>query len=151
ARARDTGAQKWLREPDSLNASVVRCRPADISFRVSSTAAAGRAEAIVALAHQCIRNTIATDASASAKFALTADSVRGPKPEPPTAAGSVIPNSPARLIESIASAEKLPALSCRAAFAANTPSAISLLLETAVSWFMSPSQSYRVDHLTSIR
>jgi hypothetical protein len=34
--ALETGAQKWLRDPDSENASVVRWRPAAISFRTDA-------------------------------------------------------------------------------------------------------------------
>jgi hypothetical protein len=53
--ARETGAQKWLRDPASLNAKVVRCLPAEMSLSVCATAAPGRAAAIVALAHTCIK------------------------------------------------------------------------------------------------
>ena len=53
-RARDTGAQKWLRDPASLNASVVRCLPAPISFSTSSVAAWGRAASIVAIPQTCM-------------------------------------------------------------------------------------------------
>ena len=53
--ARDTGAQKWLRDPASLNASVDKCRPAAISLSVGATVASLRAAAIVAVAQTCIR------------------------------------------------------------------------------------------------
>ena len=53
--ARETGAQKWLRDPVSLNASVDKCRPAAISFSVGATAAPLRAAAIVAAAQPCMR------------------------------------------------------------------------------------------------
>jgi hypothetical protein len=39
--ARLTGAQKWLRDPCSLNASVERCRPAAASRRIFSVRSGG--------------------------------------------------------------------------------------------------------------
>ena len=55
-RARETGAQKWLRDAASLNASVGKCRPAPISFSVGTTPAPLRAAAIVAAAQMCMRS-----------------------------------------------------------------------------------------------
>ena len=78
-RARDTGAQKWLRDPASLKARVDRCRPAAMSCSVRATAAPGRAAAMVAVAatvheidhrDRCIR---------FGKRAVTAAKVRGPR------------------------------------------------------------------------
>ena len=48
-RARDTGAQKWLREPASLKASVDKWRPAPIccSMGVTAWAVLGRVAEIV--------------------------------------------------------------------------------------------------------
>ena len=51
-RARETGDQKWLRDPASLKASVDKWSPAAISFSVPPTVAPGRADAMVAVAHE---------------------------------------------------------------------------------------------------
>jgi hypothetical protein len=51
--ARDTGDQKWLREPFSLNASVVRCLPSAIDR--SSVSWFVGAAAMQAVPSMCIR------------------------------------------------------------------------------------------------
>ena len=55
--ARDTGAQKWLREPASLKASVDKCLPAPISRNIGATVSAAPecAAEIVAAPRICMR------------------------------------------------------------------------------------------------
>jgi len=70
----------------------------------------------VAAAQRCINQTIATDASASASVAMTAAKVRGPKANPPTSLGSMIPSNPAEPSAATASDENRASLSfCLAA------------------------------------
>jgi len=51
----DTGAQKWLREPFSLNASVPSFEPDANDDRSSSLGSVGGAAAVAAEAARCIR------------------------------------------------------------------------------------------------
>lgn len=53
--ARETGAQKWLRDPFSLNARVVKCSPAAMRFNVAAWLADGAAAAMHAVPMTCIR------------------------------------------------------------------------------------------------
>ena len=46
---------EFQQNPASLNANVVRCRPAEMSLSAGATLAPGCADAIVAVAQMCIR------------------------------------------------------------------------------------------------
>src|ERR1700722_17210118 len=67
---------------------------------------------------------------------MTAARVRGPRSEPPTSVGSMIPSNPAGPSAAIASDENRASLSFCLAAGARMRSAISLAFETAVSCFM---------------
>ena len=73
-RAVDSGAQKWLREPASENASVERWRPAAISRRTASEPNCSRT-AVPAL---CMLATMAVDAQARDRRSTTIAAARGP-------------------------------------------------------------------------
>ncbi len=133
--ALERGAQKWLRDPASLKARVVRCLP-----RAMSASAASRTGLRVvlapatttSLAQTCIMYTIATDGSASARMALTSAKARGPRPEPPKLVGTLSASSPASPSAAMAAAGKLPALSSSCAAGEIVASAISLVRATAL-------------------
>src|SRR5580765_7858792 len=85
------GAQKWLREPASLNASVLRWAPLAAARRISGGPYASR----TAVPQKCMHMTMAVDPHSCAIRVTMAAAPLGPRPSPPTSVELTAPIRPA--------------------------------------------------------